>query len=85
MASRDKTPPLLSETENYTDWKKAVAIWSNFTSLPDTEQGAALFLILQGSACDATLELPQDAISSVTSLTQVLSCLNDLYLKDETL
>ena len=85
MASRDKTPPLLSETENYTNWKKAVAIWSNFTSLPDTKQGAALFLTLQGSARDAALELSQDAISSATGLNQVLRRLDDLYLKDETL
>ena len=85
MASRDKTPPLLSETENYTYWKKAVAICSNFTSLPDTKQDAALFLTLEGSACDTALELSRDAISSATSLTQVLSHLDDLYLKDETL
>ena len=85
MASRDKAPPLLSETENYTNWKKAIAIRSNFASLPETKQGAALFLTLQGSARDAALELSQDAISSATSLTHVLSRLDDLYFKDETL
>ena len=85
MAGRHN-PPLLRKAENYANWKKAVAIWSPFTPLPATKQGAALFLTLQGSASNAVLELSQDAISSSdTGLNQALTCLDDLYLKDETL
>ena len=84
MAGRHN-PSLLRKAENYANWKKAVAIWSLFTPLPATKQGAALFLTLQGSASNAVLELSQDAISSETGLNQALTCLEDLYLKDETL
>ena len=77
--------PHLSEAGNYADWNKAVAIWSPFISRPATKQGPPIFLPPQGSACDAVLELSQNAISFETGLNQVLTRLDDLCLKDETL
>ena len=57
--SSNKTPPLLSATKDYSSWKKSIKIWSEFTSLEPKKQGAAVFLTLDGTACDAALELDE--------------------------
>ena len=44
-----------------------------------------MFLTLKGSVRDAVLELSGDQISGDNGLPNVIKCMDELYLKDETL
>ena len=55
----DKSPPPLTDSSNYEDWKKMINIWSKFTSLVDEKKGTAILLSLKGSAQEAVLELSE--------------------------
>ena len=46
----------LSAAEDYLSWKKSIMSWSEFTSVEPTKQGAAVFLTLDGTVCDAALD-----------------------------
>ena len=61
--STNKVPPLLSDTPQYTDWKKKVKIWASFTTLEKKKQGAAILLTLKGPAEEAVLELDEEQIN----------------------
>ena len=43
-----KSPPVIKEGLLYSEWKKELAIWSDFTDLEKKKQGGALFLTLTG-------------------------------------
>ena len=81
----DKTPPPLNNSANYEDWKKMLNVWSTFTSLQKEKQGTAILLSLKGAAQEAVLELSQESITSADGLQNVITRLDDLYLKDSTL
>ena len=85
MSGTNKAPPLLFASSNYKSWKESVTIWSTFTSLPAAKQGAAVFLTLEGSSHDAVFEFSRDQTSGDNGLPNVIMCLDELYLKDETL
>ena len=84
MASNIKTPPAFKNGDDYEKWCKKIKIWQSFTSLEATKQGPALFLVLEGEAQDAVLELDTDKISSATGVKEIITCLDALYLKDKT-
>ena len=87
MASRNsnKAPPLLSSCKTYDDWRKMVRVWTNFTDLPPDKQGAAMFLSLNGEALDAALELEEEVISGKDGVKSIMTHLDKLYKKDDTL
>ena len=68
----------------YSEWKKELGIWSDFTDLEKKKQGGALFLTLTGKARQAVLaEVTRDELKKETGLEAVLKCLDELYLKDD--
>ena len=81
----DKTPPPLSASANYDDWKKMVTLWSNFTSLPKAKQGTCILLSLKGKDQEAVLELKSEEINCDDGFDNVVAQLDKLYLKDKTL
>ena len=83
--SNNNTPPLLSKSTTYDDWKKKLLIWSDFTTLETTKHGAAVLLTLEGAAVEAVLELERATINSEESLKKITERLDILYLKDSTL
>ena len=83
--SSNKVPPLLSKSSLYSDWKKKVKIWADFTTLEKKKHGAAVLLTLEGSAEEAVLELDLEVINSNAGLDRVIEKLDKLYLKDTTL
>ena len=85
MASSNiKTPPAFKNGDDYEKWKKKLTIWQCLTSLEATKQGPALFLVLEGDAQDAVLELDTAKITSATGVKEILNILDKLYLKDKT-
>ena len=85
MASSNiKTPPAFKNGDDYEKWKKKLTIWQCLTSLEATKQGPALFLVLEGDAQDAVLELDTAKITSATGVKEILDILDKLYLKDKT-
>ena len=84
MASNIKTPPAFKNGDDYEKWCKKIKIWQSFTSLEAIKQGPALFLVLEGEAQDAVLELETDKISSATGVKEIITRLDALYLKDKT-
>lgn len=68
----------------YSEWKKELGIWSDFTDLEKKRQGGALFLTLTGKAREAVLSgVTRDTIKSDTGVAGILVCLDELYLKDK--
>ena len=64
----NKSPPALSDSANYEDFKKKLNIWSTFTSLPKEKKGVAVFLTLKGADQKAVLELDTDEITCENGL-----------------
>ena len=81
MASRnsDKTPPPLSSGNIDDHWCKMIRVWTKFVDLPTEKQGAAMFLLLNGEALDAALELAEEVISS--RIKSIMAHLDKLYKK----
>lgn len=78
-----KSPPVMREGLLYSEWKKELEIWSDFTELPKLRQGGALFLTLTGKARQAVLaNVPREEIKSETGLDAILKSLDELYAKD---
>ena len=83
--STNKVPSLLSDTPQYTDWKKKVKICASFTTLEKKKQGAAILLTLKGPAEEAVLEIDEEQINHDDGMKNVLEKLDKLYLKDSTM
>ena len=78
-----KSPPLLSDTKNYTDWIKLLDLWKIFTSLEPAKQGPAVALTLQGEAQDEILELSTNKLTAADGLNNIIKRLDLIYKKDE--
>ena len=67
----------------YSEWKKELNIWADFTTLEDSRKGGALFLTLTGKARQAVLaNVTREEIKSEDGLNEIITCLNGLYDKD---
>ena len=71
----NKAPSLLSSCKTYDDWCKTVRVWTKFTDLPPEKQGVALFLLLNGEASDAALDLEEEVISGKEEVKSIMACL----------
>lgn len=56
-----------------------------FTDLPPVKQGARMFLLLNREAFDAALELEEEPVSGKDRVKSIMSRLDKLYNKDDTL
>ena len=86
MASkRDcKAPPTLSKDITYSNWKRELSIWQAFTSLEKKKQAPAIFLTLSGQAREAVLGLDISKLAHDDGVKNLLDCLDEFFLKDET-
>ena len=76
-------PPLLSETSDYEQWKKAIAMWEVCCKYDEAQRGPALALSLQGKAKDAVMELELAELQEKGGVEKILKTLDGLFLKDE--
>ena len=73
----------MREGISYSEWKKELEIWSDFTDLGKEKQGGAVFLTLSGKARQAVLSgVTRDKIKSDKGLDEILECLDGLYQLD---
>ena len=77
-----KTPPMLSKSSCYEDYKKLLELWTKFTVLPVKEQGTAVLLSLEGKAQEAVLELDVSVITGDTGVSKIIERLDKIYLQD---
>ena len=89
MASTDykgnKSPPTLQKSKSYDDWVKKLKIWRKITCLPNESQGGAILMTLEGEAEDAVLELSEEELTGEDSLDKIVTRLDALFKKNETL
>ena len=86
MAEKNfKAPPVLTKDITYNTWKKELEIWRAFTSIDKKKQAPAIFLTLSGQAREAVSELPIKQLTDDNGVKNLLTALDALYLKDETL
>ena len=85
MSSRNfKSPPVMREDMTYEDWKSDVEIWSDFTDLEPEKKGSAVFLTLVGKSQQTVRAgVTRAEMKSAAGLQKVLTCLDELYKKDE--
>ena len=55
MATNFKAPPAMRDDLPYSEWKKELKIWCDFTDVDKKKQGGALFLTLSGKARQSVL------------------------------
>ena len=86
MASKGdyKASPTLSKDITYSNWKRELSIWQAFTSLEKKKQAPAIFLKLSGQARETVLNLDISKIAHDDGVKNLLDCLDELFLKDET-
>ena len=78
-----KTPPALSKSSSYENWKKELEVWQALTDLVKTKQGPAILLSLEGKAKDTILELNISDIVKEDGVKIIIDKLDKLYLKDK--
>ena len=84
MASSNfKAPPSLSKSSCYDDWLKEIGIWQAFTDLAAEKHGPAVFLTLEGKACEAVLNMDIEKIKGKYGVENIVTELNKFYLKDK--
>ena len=74
----------LNKDFTHTNWKKVVSIWQAFTSVEKKKQAPAIFLTLTGQAREAVLVLDVDTLTGDYGVKNLIECLDQLFLKDET-
>lgn len=80
-----KAPPVLNKDITYNSWKKELQIWQAFTTINKKKQAPGIFLTLSGQAREAVSELPIEQLTDDDGVDNLLTALDALYLKDETL
>ena len=78
-----KTPPALSKSSSYENWKKELQVWEKLTDVSKSKRGLTVLLSLEGKAKDAILELEIDDLSTENGLKLITDKLDSLYLKDK--
>ena len=78
-----KTPPALSKSSSYENWKKELKAWERLTEVKDNKRGLAVLLSLEGKAKDAILDLDIDQLSNHNGVKIITDKLDTLYLKDK--
>ena len=83
MATNFKAPPAMRDDLPYSEWKKELKIWCDFTDVDKKKQGGALFLTLSGKARQSVLsEIDTDKLATDNGIKLITDALDKLYLKD---
>ena len=71
------------KTHTYELWKDSVKVWRTVCHLPHSEQGAAIYLSLQGAAKVHVNLMDKDLLNSYDSFEEVIKVLDELYLPQQ--
>ena len=84
MASENqlKAPPVLSEEDEYLNWKNDINVLEMFTDIAKKKRGPAVYLSLRGRARDAVREIPFAELGTDDGMKKIMDKLDTLFLKD---
>ena len=82
MATSLKTPPILTDEIQYSDWKNDMEIWKLYTDLDKKKQGPALYLTLSGKARECVRGLKSAEIGDEGGLQLILTKLDAVFEDD---
>ena len=78
-----KAPPVLTDENDYLNWKNDIEIWKLFTDSKAEKHGPAVYLMLTGRARDAVRELNAADIGKADGLDKIITKLDSVFLKDK--
>ena len=82
-----KDPPTFNpeEGDDYANWKKDVSVWKLFSDdeKHKKQYGAAIYLVLQGSARDAVRAIKAEDLGKETGYDEIIKLLDSIFQKDD--
>ena len=83
MSRSYKNPPEMRDDLLYVDWKRELAIWTDFTDLDKNKQGPAVFLTLKGKARETVLaDIDITKLKGDDGVKCITDVLDSLYVKN---
>ena len=80
--SNIKTPPILRDDSNYTEWKWDLSVWELYTDLEEKKRGPAVILSLDGIAKEACRSIPPADLGKDGGVKLITDKLDGILLKD---
>ena len=77
-----KSPPVLKDEDDYTNWKQDLEIWQLYTDLDKKKQGPAVYLCLSGKAKECVRDVTKEDLSSDAGVSKIVTKLDTLFEKD---
>ena len=78
-----KDPPTFNpeEGDDYANWKKDVSVWKLFSDdeKHKKQYGAAIYLVLQGSARDAVRAIKAEDLGKETGYDEIIKLLDSIF------
>ena len=79
-------PPIFNPNggDSYSDWKRDVEVWRNYTVDIKKRQGPAVYLSLEGDAREAIRAIAIEDLTKDDGFETIIKELDEVFLKDET-
>ena len=78
-----KSPPVLLDENDYSNWKQDMGIWQMFTELDKKKQGPAVYLCLEGKARECVRDIKPEELGSEQGVANIVTKLDTLFEKDK--
>ena len=78
-----KSPPVLVDEDDYTNWKQDLEIWQMFTDLDKKRQGPAVYLCLSGKARECVRDIQKEELGANDGVDKIVAKLDTLFEKDK--
>ena len=77
-----KSPPVLKDEEEHSNWKQDLEIWQLYTDLDKKKQGAAVYLCLLDKAIECARSLTKEELGANDGVAKIVAKLDILFEKD---
>ena len=78
-----KSPPVLIDENDYSNWKQDMEIWQMFTELEKKKQGPAVYLNLEGKARECLRDIKPEELGSEQGVAKIVTKLDTLFEKNK--
>ena len=78
-----KSPPVLIDENDYSNWKQDMGIWQMFTELEKKKQGPAVYLNLEGKARECLRDIKPEELGSEQGVAKIVTKLDTLFEKNK--
>ena len=83
MAVNLKSPPVLAEEDDYTNWKQDLEVWQMYTDTAAAKQGPAVYLCLSGQARECVRAVAKADLGSEAGVAKIVEKLDAFFEKDK--